>query len=90
MMLSPPSRRSCSVIYICECFASGDLAYSLPSEYYIATYTVWEDPKIDPMMKAWLKKTYEEVEKVSLGMYVADLDTDVRITKVLSHSAALM
>jgi hypothetical protein len=81
-MLNLPSRRSCSVIYICECPESGELAYSLPSEYYIATYTLWENVKDDKMMKAWLKEAYQEVEKVSCGMYVADLDTDVRITKV--------
>jgi hypothetical protein len=81
-MLNLPSRRSSSVIFICETFGPGDLAYSLPSEYYIATYLVWGDAKDDEKHRSWLKQTYAQVAKVSCGMYVADFDADMRMTKV--------
>jgi hypothetical protein len=81
-MLNLPSRRSSSVIYICETFAFGDLAYSLPSEYYIATYLVWADAKDDEKHREWMKQTYKGVAKVSCGTYVADFDADMRMTKV--------
>jgi len=69
------------VIYICETFQPGDLAYSLPSEYYIATCAVWSEAKDDDMVKSYMKKAYQGLEKVSLGMYVADFDADVRMLK---------
>ena len=77
-----PSRRSSSVIYICETFQPGDLAYSLPSEYYIATYLVWSDAKDDEKHTTWLKETYRKVADVSCGTYVADFDGNMRMTKV--------
>jgi hypothetical protein len=77
-----PSRRSSSVIYICETFHPGDLAYSLPSEYYIATYIVWSDAKDDEKHNTWLKETYRKVADVSCGTYVADFDANMRMTKV--------
>jgi len=84
-MLDLPSRRSTSVIYICETLPSGTLTYSLPSEYYIATYLVWSDAKDDEMHRRWLKKTYKDVAKVSCGTYVADFDAEMRMTKVIRY-----
>lgn len=80
-MLNLPSRRSCSVIYICDTYPPGSLAYSLPTEYYIATYLLWSDAKDDEKHRVWLKDTYRKVAKVSCGTYVADFDADMRMTK---------
>jgi hypothetical protein len=77
-----PSRRSSTVLFICETFQPGDLAYSLPSEYYIATYLVWSDAKDDEKHKTWLKEEYRKVADVSCGIYVADFDANMRMTKV--------
>ena len=77
-----PSRRSSTCIYICDTFHFGDLAYSLPSEYYISTFLVWEDQRDDEKHRIWLKDTYTEVAKVSCGTYIADFDAEMRMTKV--------
>jgi hypothetical protein len=84
-MLNLPSRRSSSVIFICDSYPPGNLAYSLPTEYYVATYLVWSDAKDDEKHRIWLKDTYREVAKVSCGTYVADFDADMRMTKVFSR-----
>jgi len=89
-MLNLPSRRSSSVIFICETFAPGDLAYSLPSEYYIATYLVWSHAADDEKHRSWLKQAYKGVAQVSCGIYVADFDADMRMTKVDSSKCNLL
>ena len=86
-MVDLPSRRSTGFIYPCETFAPGNLAYSLPSDYYVATYLVWSDAKDDQKMKSWLTKTFTEAKKVSLGTYVADFDADQRMTKESPQNA---
>jgi hypothetical protein len=85
-----PSRRSSSVIYICETFQPGDLAYSLPSEYYIATYLVWSEAKDDQKHNMWLKNAYRKVADVSCGTYVADFDANMRMTKVLGFKSPIL
>jgi hypothetical protein len=86
-MLDLPSRRSSTVIFVCETFQPGDLAYSLPSEYYIATYLCWGRAKDDEKHRAWLKQAYQGVAQVSCGTYVADFDADMRMTKVFPFVA---
>jgi hypothetical protein len=76
-----PNRRSCGVIVNCG-ITTGNLAYSLPTDLYIANYLVWRDAKDDLMMKQWLTKVYERAQIVSCGIYVADFDADQRMTKV--------
>lgn len=58
------------------------MAYSLPTDLYIATYLVWTHAKDDKMMKDWLTKKYQAAQVVSNGIYVADFDADQRMTKV--------
>ena len=76
-----PNRRSCSVIVNCG-ITTGNMAYSLPTDLYIATYLVWTQAKDDKMMKDWLTKKYQAAQVVSNGIYVADFDADQRMTKV--------
>jgi hypothetical protein len=80
-MLDLPNRRSATTIYLCNSIATGNLAYSpLPSEYYVATYLIYDDAKDDEPMKTWPKSAYREAVKVSVGMYVADFDAEQRMT----------
>src|SRR6266498_4833412 len=51
-----PSRRSCGCIYIGDTFPNErDLAFSLPQQYYIATFICWTDPAWDARMHQWLR-----------------------------------
>jgi hypothetical protein len=79
-----PSRRSTGFLTPLEAILPGNLAYSLPSEYYIASYVVYSDPKDDKKMQQYLKKVYQVAEKVSVGTYVADFNAEHRMTKVWS------
>jgi hypothetical protein len=81
-MLDLPSRRSTGFLTPLEAILPGNLAYSLPSEYYVASYIVYCDPKEDKRMKQWMKRAYDDAEKVSVGTYVADFDAEQRMTKV--------
>lgn len=83
IMLDLPSRRSTGFITPLEAILPGNLAYSLPSEYYVASYVVYKDPKDDQRMKEYLSRVYDVAEKVSVGTYVADFDADQRMTKVI-------
>jgi hypothetical protein len=89
VMLNLPSRRSTGFITPLEAILPGNLAYSLPSEYYVASYVVYDKAKDDEKMKLWLKKAYSIAEKVSVGTYVADFDAKQRMTKVLNFEASL-
>jgi hypothetical protein len=64
---------------------TGDLAYSLPTDLYIANYLVWKSPSDDEKMKQWLRKAYAKVDTVTSGIYVADYDASQRETPVLKH-----
>lgn len=83
-MLDLPSRRSTGFLTPLEAILPGSLAYSLPSEYYVASYVVYNDPKDDQRMKKYLSRVYAVAEKVSVGTYVADFDADQRMTKVFT------
>lgn len=58
------------------------MAYSLPTDLYIASYLVWDHAKDDKMMKDWLTEKYSSAQRVSNGIYVADFDAEQRMTKV--------
>jgi hypothetical protein len=81
-MLDLPSRRSTGFLTPLEAILPGNLAYSLPSEYYVASYIVYRDPKEDNKMKKYMKDAYDDAEKVSVGTYVADFNAEQRMTKV--------
>jgi hypothetical protein len=62
---------------------TGDLAYSLPTDLFIANYLVWKSPNDDEKTKQWLRKAYSKVDTVSSGVYVADYDASQREALVL-------
>ncbi|KAA8909856.1 hypothetical protein FN846DRAFT_898169 [Sphaerosporella brunnea] len=83
-----PSRRSVGVVFIAETFPDEKkTAFSLPHQYYIATYTCWNDAALDAPMESWLKRTYEKVQRVGCGTYVADYDESLRHSKVMTDYA---
>jgi hypothetical protein len=51
-----------------------DMAFSLQSEIYLASYVVWEDPDDDERCISWLESVMADLEPVSVGQYIGDSD----------------
>ena len=60
---------------------SADMALSMQSDHYFATYTIWEDEKDDGKCQSWVRSIMTDVERYSVGSYLGDSDFQVRRTK---------
>ena len=63
------------------------MAFSLPQQYYIATFVCWTDPTWDLKMKTWLKNAYFKADSSSCGSYIADFEASHRVTRVMTDTA---
>ncbi|CUR59394.1 Oxidoreductase [metagenome] len=64
-----------------------DMAFSLQSEIYLASYVVWEDSADDVRHQQWLESAMADLEPVTVGQYLGDSDLSRRQVKVLSDDA---
>jgi FAD/FMN-containing dehydrogenase len=64
-----------------------DMAFSLQSEIYLASYVLWEDPADDEANQAWLAGAMRDLEPVTVGQYLGDSDLSRRQVRVLSDEA---
>jgi hypothetical protein len=64
-----------------------DMAFSVQSEIYLASYVVWEDPGDDDAHRAWLTGAMADLEPVTVGQYLGDSDLAHRQVRVLSDEA---
>ena len=64
-----------------------DMAFSVQSEIYLASYVVWEDPAEDDAHRAWLAGAMADLEPVTVGQYLGDSDLAHRQVRVLSDEA---
>jgi hypothetical protein len=64
-----------------------DMAFSLQSEIYLASYVLWEDPADDERHQAWLAGAMADLEPVTAGQYLGDSDLSRRQLKVMSDDA---
>ncbi|WP_433170904.1 FAD-binding oxidoreductase [Actinoallomurus sp. CA-150999] len=55
-----------------------DMAFSLQTEIYSATYVVYDDPARDAELRAWLAAAMADLEPVTAGQYLGDSDFTVR------------
>lgn len=55
-----------------------DMAFSLQSEIYCATYVVYDDPARDAELRAWLDAATAAMRPVTAGQYLGDSDFTVR------------
>ncbi|WP_416984844.1 FAD-binding oxidoreductase [Streptomyces sp. T028] len=55
-----------------------DMAFSLQSEIYCATYVVHDDPARDGELRAWLDSAMAAMQPVTAGQYLGDSDFTVR------------
>ena len=64
-----------------------DMAFSLQSEVYLASYVLWEDPAEDAAHQAWLAEAMADLQPVTVGQYLGDGDLSHRQVRVLSDDA---
>ena len=64
-----------------------DMAFSVQSEIYLASYVLWEDPVDDATNEAWLASAMADLEPVTVGQYLGDSDLSRRQVRVLSDEA---
>ncbi len=58
-----------------------DMALSMQSDHYFATYSVWGDEKDDERCQGWVRQIFEEVAPHLEGSYLGDADFQVRNTR---------
>jgi len=61
-----------------------DMAFSMQSEIYLASYVLWEDPADDQANQAWLRGVMTDLEPVTVGQYLGDGDLTRRQVKFMS------
>jgi len=64
-----------------------DMALSLQSDLYFATYVVAEDPSDDAVCRDWVNDTMSRLEPLTIGCYIGDSDFERRPQKFLSDDA---
>jgi len=63
-----------------------DMAFSVQSEIYTATYVVYEDAAEDAAHAAWLAERMAELQPVTAGQYLGDSDLACRELRVLGDA----
>ncbi|SHH28358.1 FAD/FMN-containing dehydrogenase [Jatrophihabitans endophyticus] len=64
-----------------------DMAFSVQSEIYLASYVLWTDPAEDAQHRAWLDRAMADLEPVTVGQYLGDGDLAHRQLRFLSDDA---
>ncbi len=64
-----------------------DMAFSVQSEIYLASYVCWEDEADDERHRAWLDAAMADLEPVTVGQYLGDSDLARRQVRFLSDEA---
>ncbi|HEX4443977.1 MAG TPA: FAD-binding oxidoreductase [Galbitalea sp.] len=60
-----------------------DMAFSLQTDGYVATYLVDDDPSRDATNRAWLNEAMRRVQPVTVGQYLGDSDMGNRQLRFL-------
>jgi FAD/FMN-containing dehydrogenase len=64
-----------------------DMAFSLQSDVYLASYVLWEDEADDEANQAWLRDVMADLEPVTAGQYLGDGDLSRRQVRFMSDEA---
>lgn len=60
-----------------------DMAFSLQTDAYVASYCVYDDPEQDEPLRRWLADAWAVAESVTAGQYLGDSDMTERQLRVL-------
>lgn len=58
-----------------------DMALSMQSDHYFATYVIWEHENDDERCQKWVRDIFQRVERYSEGAYLGDSDFQIRRTR---------
>ena len=61
-----------------------DMAFSMQSEVYLASYVAWESPEDDERCVDWLASVMADLEPVTVGQYLGDSDLSRRQVRFMS------
>lgn len=64
-----------------------DMALSLQTDIYVASYVIWRDPAEDERCRAWLDARMTELEPVTAGQYLGDSDLTRRSVRFVADEA---
>jgi hypothetical protein len=64
-----------------------DMAFSLQSEIYLASYVVWESSNDDERCVSSLEAAMADLEPVTVGQYLGDGDLSRRQVRFMSDEA---
>ncbi|MBI4944364.1 MAG: FAD-binding oxidoreductase [Actinobacteria bacterium] len=64
-----------------------DMAFSLQSEIYLASYVPWQNPADDARNEEWLASVMADLEPVTVGQYLGDSDLSRRQLRFMSDDA---
>lgn len=64
-----------------------DMAFSVQSEIYLASYVLWQDEADDERCRSWLVDAMADLEPVTVGQYLGDGDLSRRQLRFLSDHA---
>jgi len=63
-----------------------DMAFSMQSEIYLASYLLWEDPADDEANEQWLREVMADLEPVTVGQYLGDSDLSRRQVRFMADT----
>jgi hypothetical protein len=63
-----------------------DMAFSMQSEVYCATYLVYDDPDDDVRLRSWLTDRMTALQPVTAGQYLGDSDFTARQLRFMGES----
>ena len=63
-----------------------DMAFSLQSEIYLASYVLWEDAADDEANRRWLRSVMADLEPVTAGQYLGDSDLTTRQVRFMADA----
>jgi FAD/FMN-containing dehydrogenase len=61
-----------------------DMAFSMQSEIYLASYVLWEDEADDEVNRVWLANAMKDLEPVTAGQYLGDGDLACRQVRFMA------
>ena len=64
-----------------------DMAFSMQSEVYLASYVVWEDEADDERHRQWLASVMADLEPVTVGQYLGDGDLSRRQVRFMADDS---
>jgi FAD/FMN-containing dehydrogenase len=64
-----------------------DMAFSMQTETYFASYVIWENEADDAKNKEWLKNIMKHIEPITAGQYLGDSDFTAHNRKFIAEKS---